>query len=252
MRLLLTLDESEQHRHFLIVGDGQQSIYPGGFSLREVGIDIVGRSRVLTANWRNTWNVWTAAKAVIQGTQFDDLDDDVGLRPTDEEPEPLTVGAPAELHILGSAADELEVIAELVRERLAAGIDPGDIAVLTEVRKKGVEVINALEAVDVATHRLENYEGQHAEGVLVGTFNRAKGLEFKEVFIPGLAAAEWPSRWFLPPDLTGDARVERLALQLRTLFVGMSRARDRLVLLSGGEPCEPVRQADWAFDVLEY
>lgn len=252
MRLLLTLDRSEHHRHFLIVGDGQQSIYPGGFSLREIGIDIVGRSRVLTANWRNTWNVWTAAKAVIEGTQFDDLDDDVGLRPTGEEPEPLTVGEPAELHVLRSPAEELEFLAALVGERLEAGVDPGDIAVLVEVRKKADAVIKALGAVGVAAHRLERYEGEHADGVLVGTFNRAKGLEFKEVFIPGMAAAEWPSRWFLPPDLIGDARADRLALQLRTLFVGMTRARDRLVLLSGGDPCEPVRQADWALDVRDY
>jgi superfamily I DNA/RNA helicase len=252
MRLLLTLDRSEQHRHFMIVGDGQQSIYPGGFGLREVGIDIVGRSRVLTANWRNTWNVWTAAKAIIEGTEFDDLDEDVGLRPTGEEPEPLTVGDPTELHVLRSPAEELDLLAALVGERLDSGIDAGDIAVLVEVRRKGDDVITALAAVGVATRRLEHYDGEHADGVLVGTFNRAKGLEFKEVFVPGIAAAEWPSRWFLPPDLTGDARADRLALQLRTLFVGMTRARDRLVLLSGGEPCEPVRQAVWALDAREY
>jgi len=149
-------------------------------------------------------------------------------------------------------AEELELLATLVGERLEAGVDPGDVAVLVEVRKKADEVIRALGAVGVATHRLEQYEGEHADGVLVGTFNRAKGLEFKEVFIPGLSAAEWPSRWFLPPDLIGDARADRLALQLRTLFVGMTRARDRLVLLSGGKPCDPVRQADWALDVRDY
>ena len=114
MRLLLALDASENHRHFLIVGDGQQSIYPGGFALREIGVDIVGRSRVLTANWRNTWSVWTAARAVIEGQEFDDLDEDVGLRPTGEEPEPLTVGDPAELHVLRSPAEELELLAALV------------------------------------------------------------------------------------------------------------------------------------------
>ena len=252
MRLLLKLDCSENHRHFLIVGDGQQSIYPGGFGLREIGVDIVGRSRVLTANWRNTWSVWTAAKAVMQGQEFDDLDEDVGLRPTGDEPEPLTVGDPAELHILRSPAEELEMLVALVQERLDAGVDKGDLAVLVEVKRKGDAVAKAFEAAGIATVRLDRYEGEHAEGVLVGTFSRAKGLEFKEVFVPGLAEAEWPSRWFLPPDLMGDQRAERLALQLRTLFVGMTRARDRLVLLSGGKPCEPVARADWALDVREY
>jgi mRNA-degrading endonuclease RelE of RelBE toxin-antitoxin system len=252
MRLLLALDVSESHKHFLIVGDGQQSIYPGGFGLREIGVDIVGRSRVLTANWRNTWSVWTAARAIMEGQAFDDLDGDVGLRPTGDEPEPLTVGAPAELHILRSPTEELELLGALVQERIDAGTHPGDIAILVEVRRKGEDAARALAAANIPTVKLERYEGEHADGVLIGTFNRSKGLEFKEVFLPGLAAAEWPSRWFVPPELKGDQRAERLSLQLRTLFVGMSRARDRLTLLSGGPPCGPVEQARWALDVREY
>ena len=252
MRLLLALDKSEDHRHFLIVGDGQQSIYPGGYGLREIGVDIVGRSRVLTANWRNTWSVWTAARAVMEGVEFDDLDEDVGLRPTGDEPAPLTMGDLAELHVLRSPAEELVLLGELVKERISAGIDAGDIAVLVEVKRKGDAVVRELERVGVSTVRLDKYDGQHADGVLVGTFNRAKGLEFKEVVVPGLAADEWTSRWFVPPHLEGEQRAERMALQVRTLFVGLSRARDRLVLLSGGVPCEPVRRAQWALDVREY
>ena len=30
----------------LMVGDGQQSVYPGGFTLSEAGISVVGRSTV--------------------------------------------------------------------------------------------------------------------------------------------------------------------------------------------------------------
>lgn len=252
MRFLSALDESENHRHFLIVGDGQQSIYPGGYSLREIGIEIVGRSRVLTSNWRNTWSVWTAARAIVDGQEFDDLDEDVGLRPTGEEPEPLTVGEPTELHVLRSPGEELDLLAALVSERIEQGVDPGDLAVLVEVNRKGEDVMRALGEARIPTQALDRYEGQHANGVLVGTFNRAKGLEFKEVLIPGLAAAEWPSRWFVPPELGDDQRRDRLALQLRTLFVGMSRARDRLVLLAGGAPCEPVERADWALEVRTY
>ena len=252
VRLLFGLDASPEHRGFMAVGDGQQSIYPGGFSLRSLGIDVRGRARVLTANWRNTWNVWTAARAVMEGEAFDDLDEDAGLRPTGEEPEPLTVGEPAELQILRSTDEELELLAALVDERIKAGTDPGDIAVLVDVKRKGDDAARVLSAAGIPCRPLERYEGEHADGVLVGTLNRAKGLEFKEVFIPGLAAAEWPSRWFVPPDLPEEQRQERIALQRRTLFVGMTRARDRLTLLSGGPPAAPVESAGWAMDVREY
>ena len=88
--------------------------------------------------------------------------------------------------------------------------------------------------------------------MLVGTFRRAKGLESKKVFIQGLSVAEWPSRWFVPPDLDDDQRDERVALQRRVLFVGMTRARDRLVLLCGGEACDAVKRAEWTMDVRSY
>lgn len=47
IHLLHHLDASPGHRGLMVVGDGQQSIYPGGFSLRSLGIDVRGRSRVL-------------------------------------------------------------------------------------------------------------------------------------------------------------------------------------------------------------
>jgi superfamily I DNA/RNA helicase len=252
IQLLYALDGSPGHRSFMVVGDGQQSIYPGGFSLRSLGIDVRGRARVLTSNWRNTWSVWTAAKAVMDGEAFDDLEEDVGLRPTGEEPEPLTIGEPAELHLLRSPGEELELLAARVDERIRAGTDPGDIAVLVDVNRKGDDVMRSLSAAGIEPRPLDRYAGEHTDGVLVGTFKRAKGLEFKEVFIPGLARAEWPSRWFVPPELAEDQRAERIALQRRTLFVGMTRARDRLVLLAGGEPADAVGQAAWSMDERRY
>lgn len=102
------------------------------------------------------------------------------------------------------------------------------------------------------THPLTDYDGHHAPGVLVGTFNRAKGLEFKEVYIHGIAGDEWPSRSALPPGLDEEQRTERMAQQLRTLFVGMSRARDRLELISR-LPLHPrIEGARGEMDVVEY
>lgn len=250
IKLLIALDESENHRRMMIVGDGQQSIYPGGFSLRSIGLDVRGRSRVLTSNWRNTWSIWTAAKAIVGDEDFDDLDDEVGLRPTGEEPAPLTVGEPTVLHVLKTPGEEMELLATIVGERVEAGVDPGDIAVLVDARPWDIEEL--LRAEGLPTVPLDKYAGEHAQGVLVGTLNRAKGLEFKEVIIPGLSAAERPPRWLVPADLPEEQRAERLALVRRRLFVGMTRARDRLQLLSGGAPAADIERARWAMDVREY
>ena len=48
----------------LILGDGHQSIYPGSYRLADAGIDVRGRARVLTKNYRNAADVLIAAEAV--------------------------------------------------------------------------------------------------------------------------------------------------------------------------------------------
>ncbi len=76
---------------------------------------------------------------------------------------------------------------------------------------------------------LERYDGVPTPKVKVGTFHRAKGLEFKVVFLPGLSARRFP--W---PQYAGQHEVEYAESRSRamsTLFVAMTRARDRLVVL---------------------
>ncbi|MDQ3769854.1 MAG: hypothetical protein M3370_10345 [Actinomycetota bacterium] len=90
----------------------------------------------------------------MEGESFDDLDEEAGRRPTGEEPEPLTVGDTAELHLLRSPSEELDLLAALIEKRLAAGAEPGDLAVLVDVRRKGDEVTRALGRAGVPTHPL--------------------------------------------------------------------------------------------------
>jgi superfamily I DNA/RNA helicase len=58
----------------LLVGDGQQAVYPGGFTLSEAGISVVGRAAVLRANYRNTAEVLEVAARVVADDAFDDLE----------------------------------------------------------------------------------------------------------------------------------------------------------------------------------
>ncbi|MEJ7785463.1 MAG: 3'-5' exonuclease, partial [Solirubrobacteraceae bacterium] len=136
--------------------------------------------------------------------------------------------------------------------RIAAGTAGGDIAVLTHTNPTAAAAARPLREVDVPAVALKGYDGVHAGGVLCGTFQRAKGLEFKEVLIPGLGRDVWPSRGFVPPGLGEEERAERVATEIRKLFVGMTRARDRLVVLAVGDPCAPIDGARWAMSVTEY
>lgn len=65
-----------------LIGDGQQSIYPGGFSLAEAGVSIAGRGVVMSTNYRNTREIVEFASAIVDGDEFADIEDRVRGRDT--------------------------------------------------------------------------------------------------------------------------------------------------------------------------
>jgi len=70
--------------------------------------------------------------------------------------------------------------------------------------------------------------GDAARGVHLLTYHRAKGLEFDAVFLPRLEAGELPSK-------LARTEIER-AEERRLLYVGMTRARQRLALSWSSRP----------------
>ena len=247
MQLLIELAGGLPRPRLTIVGDGQQSIYPGGFSLRSIGVDVRGRSSVLRTNWRNTYWIWAAAQAFIAGESFDDLEDDEALERDDvDSPYPLRYGEPARLHVVDGGEDgEAEAVALLVAEDIAAGRDPGDCAVLHPIRRGVDKVMSKLKVLDVPVAKLDAYEGQHERSVWVGTFHRGKGLEFKHVYVVGLAAGRWP---MLYRDLDEMGREEERARQVRAAFVALTRARDTLDVVCGGRVPGELERAREYFD----
>jgi mRNA-degrading endonuclease RelE of RelBE toxin-antitoxin system len=228
-----------------LVGDGQQSIYPGSFSLLQMGIDVRGRATVLRTNWRNTYAIWAAAQAFIEGEAFDDLEDEPATsREAEEVPLPMRDGIPPGLWV-ADGGDEAELAAEVVREALELGVSPGDVGVLAPTNAQVDGLLLALKAAEVATRRLAKYEGVHEPFVRVGTFHRAKGLEFKHVVVTGLSATSWPPK---RPGLDDVARADARARDVRAAFVAMTRARDRLDVVVAGAPSSELEAAAWAFN----
>ncbi|WP_022902722.1 UvrD-helicase domain-containing protein, partial [Curtobacterium sp. B8] len=57
-----------------LIGDGQQTIYPGGYTLSEVGISLAGRGVVLDVNHRNTAEILEFAKQMVADDQYVDIE----------------------------------------------------------------------------------------------------------------------------------------------------------------------------------
>jgi superfamily I DNA/RNA helicase len=231
LRLLYAL-VGDRSNGLLLVGDGQQSIYPGGFNLAALGVQVRGRSHVLTLNYRNTQEIYKAAQSVVA----DGGSDDGGgrLEPAAPAIELSRSGPPP---IIASGTSEAEHDAALTAALEAAvgeGTGTGDLAILVPTNALAATYAGIVNGLGLAAQLLEDYDGTPNPLVKVGTYQRAKGLEFKRVFLPRLDA-----------DGVHEARrsgedeqmhAERIALLRRQLFVAMSRARDGLWLGFVGAP----------------
>lgn len=230
VELLKALDRSEGHRAFMLVGDGQQSVYPGGFSLRSVDLDVRGRSWVLRSNWRNTQAIMDVAAVVLGEQAVRDLEEDTGVA-ADAAP-PRRLGDPPELHLVASEPQAVDLTADLLREALV-DLDPAEVAVLGRTKKvadRGIAAIRAAGGQAVRITELPKLADGAPGRIRVGTFEYSKGLEFKLVVLLGPERGAWAVRpyWLTERD---DQR-DWWDAERRRLFVAMTRARDRLAVIA--------------------
>jgi len=209
----------------LIIGDGQQSVYPGGFTLSEAGISVTGRASILRSNYRNTAEILETAARLVAHDSFDDLEGDsyAGAREIDVRrhgPAPMIARA------ADNASLEVALIHHLRETQHHAGVAFGDMAVLVAKVADAEHYRRVLERAGIPSVELTAYDGVTTDRVKIGTFKRAKGLEFKVVLLPGLREGglePWRGE-------SEDAFKERAERMRRELFVGMTRARDGLWL----------------------
>ena len=223
MRLLHEL-VGDRPDGLLVVGDGQQAVYPGGFTLREAGVNIQGRSTVLTRNYRNGSEILRAALEIVNGDQFPDLDDD-DLDGTRDCEADRAGGVVRTFPSVDRRSQRDELLADL-RLLIDAGTRPGDVALLVRTVASADEWITVLRSAGFDAESLRDYQGIADDRVKVGTYQRAKGLEFAAVYVPDLdLAITRPSGL-----VTEESLRDRNELERRSLFVAMTRARDRLWL----------------------
>ncbi|WP_081597616.1 UvrD-helicase domain-containing protein [Nocardia cyriacigeorgica] len=207
-----------------VAEDPHQRIFTEPLCLSDLGINIVGRSRRLTLNYRTTEQTLRfAVNLLADGPYLDlegELDSTTGYRSARLGPPPVILTLPA--------SEELAAIAARLREWLAAGHAPNTLAVLTRSRQRRKFVTRYLcrHGIDAA-----EYE-EHSIGagyVPVLTMHRAKGMEFSRVILTGVG-----------PQFTatiGKATIEQsenpnaLLRERSLLYVSASRARDELVVI---------------------
>ncbi|GAA2241107.1 hypothetical protein GCM10010401_12290 [Rarobacter faecitabidus] len=227
-----------------LIGDGQQSIYPGGYTLSELGIAVTGRAAVLDINYRNTREIIEFAGRMVVGDEFSDIDEVASqpvLNAADVAGQVTRSGPVPEVVQFGSWKARRNAVVERVRAVTRdVGTNLGDVAVLCVGNGAAADVREDLHRAGIASADLLDYDGSSSDAVKVGTIKRAKGLEFKQVLL-----ADVRSKWLAgssrpqtsatassgePKDESpkDEATREKETLLRRELYVAMTRARDGL------------------------
>jgi hypothetical protein len=209
---------------FNLIGDGQQSIYPGGYTLGELGISIAGRGVVMTRNYRNTREIAAFASSLVGDSGFVDIES--GTRGRMDASEVLRDGvAPTITRFTSTSAHDSALVARVWELLATPGVHSGDVAVLTMRTREVSSVLRLLTGAGIAGMELAKYDGRTTAAVKVGTIKRAKGLEFKHVLV-----AQAPARLVGPASVDGGRKEvgERIEMERRELYVAMTRARDGL------------------------
>jgi len=222
LRLLRALVPVEQPDSLFLVGDGAQKIYKRGFSLRDAGIDVSGRAKVLVKNYRNTKQIVEAAYALIRGYSFDDLDSEtvdaatMPDLPTRQGERPYLIKFPDELEEVGWIAGDVQ---QLLQD---GSVNPGEVLIIAGRRSTREAVKAALKSLGILSADLRDDVALDSTSVKISTIESAKGHETPYVYIAALVEGVLPPR--------GEADSESEKLHASRLYVAMTRARDRLVM----------------------
>jgi superfamily I DNA/RNA helicase len=222
IRLLIDLLHGGHDGQIVLIGDNAQRIYPGGFRLADVGLEVRGRSFSLTLCYRSTEQIMKAAGALGKYVSSEEFGEDA-LR--ERNWSPARTGTRPTLREFRALDEEQAWVTQELRANLEL-LDATAVLLPTNNLKdiwKGV-----LTEAGISVCDLLSYKGTPLPGVKVGTYNRAKGLEFKRVILPNLSDR----------GLRADPNhFDELITKGSQLFVAMTRARDTVDMSYAGSPC---------------
>ena len=219
---------------FMLLGDAGQRIYPGGFSLKKLGINTVGRSHILRINYRTTEQIRKFSDAILP-----DSSEDFNEGNEKRNSVSLLHGPVPELYAFDTAEAQVQFVVNQIQELATEKIAPHEIAIFARTTNHLKPYESALQAAEVSTVPLDSDDtDQSVEGINLGTMHRAKGLEFKVVFVVDVSDTVIPNQFVMGKMRDQGDYDDAFQRERQLLYVAMTRARDVLFITYVGKPSQ--------------
>jgi len=220
-------------RSLFLVGDVAQTLYSRGFSWKQAGLALQGRSFSLQRNFRNTRQIAESAAVLYANNRLlTSVEEFVDPQFTRRQgPWPIVIECNATDRELQAATEKILSLVEGQQFRLA------DFAILCPT-------LDLCESFRLALNRAKLECIMHTEDdfdileerIKILTIHSAKGLEFPVVCLAGLHSGILPRRVRRTDDEEAELQIER---DRSLMYVGMTRAAEALYLLTSKEAPSP-------------
>lgn len=215
-------------------GDLGQRIFQTPFSWKAAGVDVRGRSKTLRINYRTSHQIRAQADRLLD-PEFSDVDGNTESR---RDAQSVFNGPDPVIFMAHSQADEIKKVGEWLHERTTEGMAANEIAVFVrsaaEMDRAVAAATKASLSYQILDKRLEIANGK----VSLATMHLAKGLEFRAVAVMACDEEIIPMQSRLSAAGESADLEEIYNTERQLLYVAITRARDHLLVSSGGEPSE--------------
>lgn len=233
LRFLSVIGKSGQNALFF-AGDLGQRIFQTPFSWKSLGVDIRGRSKTLTVNYRTSHQIRQHADKLLEPEVADvdgNFESRKGTVSVFSGPAPVIAKAQ-------DRAAETKLVGDWLKQHIENGVALHEFCLIVRSELEIARAIAAAQSVSVPYQIISDDALAPHGSVGIATMHIAKGHEFRAVAVMACDADVIPSQQRIA-EITDEADLEEVyATERHLLYVAITRARDFLLITSAGEASE--------------
>jgi superfamily I DNA/RNA helicase len=246
LEFLKALYNEKVYSSIIFISDVAQSIYPQAWLIKNrsfttLGFDMTGKSNSLSKNYRTTTQIAQAAFSLINNDK-DLMEDDNFVKPN-------LIDKQGEYPVYKNFKNKNEeglYIANLITGNLIKNYDLKDIVIIARIKNQLKELKEILKKHNIPSSIFDGSDEFNFgdESIKLVTMHSIKGLEFKVVIIAGLNSKVMP----LCSEKNEFDDIEMLeSRERKLLYVGMTRATEKLFITSDISPSKFVKDIDFRY-----